>query len=79
MLITFTLLLLLLALEAQAPPVLPAEGQCSKPAGNRMVGRKGKKETYPFSDRSFTSTLVHSFKGQLLHRESILTKSGLHV
>lgn len=63
--ITFTLLLLLLWL-LQAPPTLPPEGQCSKPAGNRTVGRKGKKETYPFSGRSFIDTLVHSFKGSCL-------------
>lgn len=72
MLITFTLLLLLELL--QPPLLLLPEGQCSKPAGNRMVGRKGKKNTHSFSDRSFISTLVHSFKRQLPHG-----KSGLHV
>lgn len=51
MLVTFTRALLRRLL--QAPPMLPAEGPCRKPAGNRMVSRERKKETYPFSDRSF--------------------------
>ena len=68
-LVTFTRALLRWLL--QAPPMLPAEGPCRKPAGNRMVSRERKKKPILSQTGAFISTLVHSFKGQLPHRESV--------
>ena len=56
---------------AAGSPMLPAEGPCRKPAGNRMVSRERKKKPILSQTGAFISTLVHSFKGQLPHRESV--------
>ncbi|KAJ8788715.1 hypothetical protein J1605_022460 [Eschrichtius robustus] len=76
-LITFTQAPLLRLL--QAPPMLPAEGPCSKPAGNSMVRREHKKETYPFSDRSFYFHPGPQLQRAAASQGECLTKFSLHV
>ena len=71
-LVTFTRALLRRLL--QAPPMLPAEGPCRKPAGNRMVSKERKKETYPFSDRIF-----YFHPGPQLQRAAASQGECLHV
>lgn len=75
--ITFTQAPLLRLL--QAPPLLPAEGPCSKPAGKRMVRREHKKETYPFSDRSFYFHPGPQLQRAAASQGECLTKFSLHV